>query len=108
MLTNHRYDNEDGIVWRQPRESYTYLREVLTDAGTRRKGMKWFHHEVVAYSVLKADAPRHDGRFLRRLWYVKPHDAPGGTPVASGSVEVAHIRAGHPSLPPAGGDTPAG
>ncbi len=71
------------IVWLGNPSDYPYLREtkIYTHTRTTKMGRSCVPGRLVAYATLSKDTPSDlHGEFLRRVWYVAPHDPyPGGS-----------------------------
>lgn len=69
---------EAAIVWvngKHP-EDFPYLREITFDNGRRGTSPGKVPVNVVAYSVMRPDAPNdgHPAEFTRRLWHFRDTD----------------------------------
>ncbi len=112
-------ESEAEIVWLHPPERYSYLREStgpfsqrhafparMKPSGGNTDGGSGTH--LVAYAVLKDDAPSSWGVFMRRYWWVKTYDRWEGHGTDRGTfyekggpveaVTVESIHAGQPSM----------
>lgn len=70
--------HEEAIVWEDDPSRLPYVREDLVDlAATRRRPLRSPGRRV-GYSVLRHDAPRIGGFFVRRVFWVAPHDRSEG------------------------------
>ncbi len=77
-MSSHAGERE--IVWLKDRKAYPYLREMEYTFRTRSQKPKV--KTLVAYAVLDPKTPRHSRPgFLRRYWYVLPHDPYPGGPI---------------------------
>jgi Family of unknown function (DUF6009) len=94
---------EKQIVWLDQPERYRYLRETIVETPfrTRKPRDGRCPGRIVAYATLKDDAPSESpSSFMRRVWYVAPHDPynDGGTPMEA--VDPHFIQPGWSELSP--------
>lgn len=68
--------NEIEIVWEEDFTKFDYVREIVIDAGTRQKPVKWGGEgRRVGYAVLSKEAPSNFARmFKRRMFFLKDYD----------------------------------
>lgn len=86
---------EQEIVWLEDRNAYPYLREMEYTFPTRSCKPKV--NRLVAYAVLAPGTQRHSqAGFLRRYWYVLPHDPYPGGPIEG--VDPASVFPGVPTM----------
>lgn len=69
---------EERIVWEENISRLDYVREIVVEAGTRRRPIRWYEEgRRVGYAVLEADTPHETGRpgtYIRRLFFLKDYD----------------------------------
>ncbi|MCS3937318.1 hypothetical protein GGP80_003328 [Salinibacter ruber] len=101
MISDKRLQKEAEIVWEVPIEDLDYVRETITLAGTRTRGVPWNGEgKRVGYAVLEEDASsRSPGRFNRRVFFLKSYDRPDGdgtyaTGCPSEAVDPRTVEAG--------------
>lgn len=90
--------DEAEIVWvAGGPDDYPYVREVAYDLYTRTRTPRRdiCGGRLVAYATLRPTAtPSYPGMFLRRLWWLAPHD-----PYPAGPVEAVDPRSLAPGQP---------
>lgn len=95
---------EERITWLvvDPLQ-FTYLREGTFLLARRRGKPRFPAHLFVGYSEIRADAVGFQGRFFRRVWWLKEYDrdlSPEGSYSAGHPCEAvipASIQVGRPS-----------
>ena len=82
--------DEEGIVWIEDCSKLRYVRESVLPIPSRRAPPSWkrrgFHKagRMVGYVFLKPDVESENGMFYRRLFWLKPYDAPNDGPYKDG------------------------
>ena len=95
--------DEQAIVWVDgTARDLPYVREGMMPMPFRARApsARRFSRNIVAYAVLRPDAPHFTpGRFQRRYWWLASHDPynDGGAPIEA--VDPTSIAAGHLSGP---------
>jgi len=93
--------NESGIVWLDDPAKYPYVRETTIYAPFRSRmpSRKRMQGRPVAIAGLNKEARAvYPGMFLRRYWYVAPHDPYYGGPIEA--VDPYTVCAGVKSIHP--------
>ena len=67
---------ERMIVWLEDARDWPFVRELIIDTATSRRGPLHLTGlgRVVGFSKLTPDAPANDGKYVRRVFYLKNGD----------------------------------
>lgn len=80
LIDSSQLVHEDELVWLEDTTTLQYVRQSL-DRLPSRRGRPPFHRDgrMIGYAVLGPDAKasRQSGTFLRRVFWLAPHDRDG-------------------------------